>query len=75
MYRTQDLRVKEIVRLLTPRELKALSPTPEAVNGDGRAQPPIASSAFCGRKTRACSSSSGHARFTTKKARWNTRRG
>ena len=32
MYRTQDLRVKEIVRLLTPRELKAQSPAPDAVN-------------------------------------------
>jgi 3-deoxy-7-phosphoheptulonate synthase len=32
MYRTQDLRVKEIVRLLTPHELKAQSPTPDAVN-------------------------------------------
>jgi 3-deoxy-7-phosphoheptulonate synthase len=32
MYRTQDLHVKEIVRLLTPRELKAQSPTPNAVN-------------------------------------------
>jgi 3-deoxy-7-phosphoheptulonate synthase len=32
MYRTQDLHVKEIVRLLSPRELKAQSPTPEAVN-------------------------------------------
>ena len=32
MFRTQNLRVKEIVRLLTPRELKAQSPTPEAVN-------------------------------------------
>ena len=32
MYRTQDLHVKEIVRLLTPRELKAQSPTPDAVN-------------------------------------------
>jgi 3-deoxy-7-phosphoheptulonate synthase len=32
MFRTQDLRVKEIVRLLTPRELKAQSPTPDAVN-------------------------------------------
>jgi 3-deoxy-7-phosphoheptulonate synthase len=32
MYRTQDLRVKEIVRLLTPRELKAQSPVPDAVN-------------------------------------------
>ena len=32
MFRTQDLRVKEIVRLLTPRELKAQSPTPGAVN-------------------------------------------
>jgi 3-deoxy-7-phosphoheptulonate synthase len=32
MYRTQDLNVKEIVRLLTPRELKAQSPTPDAVN-------------------------------------------
>ncbi len=33
MHRTQDLRVKEIVRLLTPRELKALLPAAEAVNG------------------------------------------
>jgi 3-deoxy-7-phosphoheptulonate synthase len=32
MYQTQDLNVKEIVRLLSPRELKALTPTPEAVN-------------------------------------------
>jgi len=32
MYRTQDLHVKEIVRLLSPCELKALTPTPEAVN-------------------------------------------
>jgi 3-deoxy-7-phosphoheptulonate synthase len=32
MFRTQDLRVKEIVRLLTPRELKAQSPVPDAVN-------------------------------------------
>src|ERR1039457_4256899 len=32
MFRTQDLRVKEIVRLLTPRELKAQAPTPDAVN-------------------------------------------
>ena len=32
MYRTQDLHVKEIVRLLTPRELKAQSLTPDAVN-------------------------------------------
>jgi 3-deoxy-7-phosphoheptulonate synthase len=32
MFRTQDLHVKEIVRLPTPRELKAESPTPEAVN-------------------------------------------
>jgi len=32
MFRTQDLHVKEISRLLTPRELKAQSPTPEAVN-------------------------------------------
>jgi len=32
MFRTQDLHVKEIVRLLTPRELKAQSPTPDAVN-------------------------------------------
>jgi 3-deoxy-7-phosphoheptulonate synthase len=32
MYRTQDLRVKEIVRLPTPRELKAQSPTSDAVN-------------------------------------------
>jgi 3-deoxy-7-phosphoheptulonate synthase len=33
MYRTQDLHVKEIVPLLSPRALKALSPAPEAVNG------------------------------------------
>jgi len=32
MYRTQDLHVKEIVRLLSPRELRALTPTPETVN-------------------------------------------
>jgi 3-deoxy-7-phosphoheptulonate synthase len=32
MFQTQDLHVKEIVRLLTPRELKAQSPTPDAVN-------------------------------------------
>ncbi|MGD0743908.1 MAG: 3-deoxy-7-phosphoheptulonate synthase [Verrucomicrobiota bacterium] len=32
MYRTQDLHVKEIVRLLTPRELKAQSPTTAAAN-------------------------------------------
>ncbi len=32
MYRTQDLHVKEIVRLLTPRELKAQSPAPDAAN-------------------------------------------
>jgi len=32
MYRTQDLHVKEIVPLLAPRALKALSPTPEAAN-------------------------------------------
>jgi 3-deoxy-7-phosphoheptulonate synthase len=32
MFRTQDLHVKEIVRLPTPRALKAESPTPEAVN-------------------------------------------
>jgi len=32
MYRTQDLHVREIVPLLSPRALKALSPTPEAVN-------------------------------------------
>jgi 3-deoxy-7-phosphoheptulonate synthase len=32
MYRTQDLHVKEIVPLLSPRALKALSPTPEVVN-------------------------------------------
>jgi 3-deoxy-7-phosphoheptulonate synthase len=31
MYRTQDLHVKEIVRLLSPRELKALSPITETV--------------------------------------------
>jgi 3-deoxy-7-phosphoheptulonate synthase len=32
MYRTQDLHVKEIIRLLSPRELKALTPASEAVN-------------------------------------------
>ncbi len=32
MYRTQDLHVKEIVPLLSPRALKALAPTPEGVN-------------------------------------------
>ncbi len=32
MYRTQDLHVKEIVPLLSPRAMKALSPTPVAVN-------------------------------------------
>jgi 3-deoxy-7-phosphoheptulonate synthase len=32
MFRTQDLHVKEIVRLLTPRELKAQSPTTDAAN-------------------------------------------
>jgi 3-deoxy-7-phosphoheptulonate synthase len=32
MYRTQDLHVKEIVPLLSPRALMALSPTPDAVN-------------------------------------------
>ena len=32
MYRTQDLHVKEIVPLLSPRALKALSPTPESLN-------------------------------------------
>jgi 3-deoxy-7-phosphoheptulonate synthase len=32
MYRTQDLHVKEIVRLLPPRELKAQLPTPDAAN-------------------------------------------
>jgi 3-deoxy-7-phosphoheptulonate synthase len=32
MFRTQDLRVKEIVRLLTPRELKAQLPTTDAAN-------------------------------------------
>src|SRR5271167_1291554 len=32
MYRTQDLHVKEIIRLSTPRELKALTPTSDAVN-------------------------------------------
>jgi 3-deoxy-7-phosphoheptulonate synthase len=37
MYRTQDLHVKEIVPLLSPRAMKALSPTPVAVN-DGVAQ-------------------------------------
>ena len=31
MFRTQDLHVKEIVPLLSPRAMKALSPTPEAV--------------------------------------------
>ncbi|MDD5138986.1 MAG: 3-deoxy-7-phosphoheptulonate synthase [Verrucomicrobiales bacterium] len=32
MYRTQDLHVKEIVRLSTPSALKALAPTTEAAN-------------------------------------------
>ena len=32
MYRTQDLNVKEIVRLLTPRELKAQLPATDAAN-------------------------------------------
>jgi 3-deoxy-7-phosphoheptulonate synthase len=32
MYRTQDLHVKEIVRLSTPRELKAQTPTGDAAN-------------------------------------------
>jgi 3-deoxy-7-phosphoheptulonate synthase len=32
MFRTQDLHVKEIVRLLSPRELKSFSPTSEAAN-------------------------------------------
>jgi 3-deoxy-7-phosphoheptulonate synthase len=32
MYRTQDLHVKEIVRLLSPRELKAQTPSGDAVN-------------------------------------------
>ena len=32
MFQTQDLHVKGIVRLLTPRELKAQSPAPDAVN-------------------------------------------
>ena len=32
MYRTQDLHVKEIVPLLSPRAMRALSPTTEAVN-------------------------------------------
>src|ERR1035437_10252054 len=32
MYRTQDLHVKEIVPLLSPRAIKALSPVSEAVN-------------------------------------------
>ncbi|MBI5684493.1 MAG: 3-deoxy-7-phosphoheptulonate synthase [Verrucomicrobia bacterium] len=32
MFRTQDLHVKEIVPLLSPRAMRALSPTPEAVN-------------------------------------------
>src|SRR5882724_3943618 len=32
MYRTQDLHVKEIVRLSSPRELKAETPSSEAVN-------------------------------------------
>ncbi len=32
MFRTQDLHVKEIVRLLTPRELKALLPATDAAN-------------------------------------------
>ena len=32
MYRTQDLHVKEIVRLLTPREMKAQLPATDAAN-------------------------------------------
>ena len=32
MYRTQDLHVKEIVPLLSPRDIKAHSPTADAVN-------------------------------------------
>ena len=32
MFRTQDLHVKEIVRLLTPLELKAQLPTTDAAN-------------------------------------------
>jgi 3-deoxy-7-phosphoheptulonate synthase len=32
MYRTQDLHVKEIVRLLTPRELKQQQPAPDTAN-------------------------------------------
>ncbi|HEX7617206.1 MAG TPA: 3-deoxy-7-phosphoheptulonate synthase [Verrucomicrobiae bacterium] len=32
MFRTQDLHVKEMVRLLTPRELKAQWPTPDTIN-------------------------------------------
>jgi 3-deoxy-7-phosphoheptulonate synthase len=32
MYRTQDLHVKEIVPLLSPRALRGLSPSPETVN-------------------------------------------
>jgi 3-deoxy-7-phosphoheptulonate synthase len=32
MYRTQDLHVKEIVRLLSPRELKAQTPSHDAIN-------------------------------------------
>ncbi|HEX3889715.1 MAG TPA: 3-deoxy-7-phosphoheptulonate synthase, partial [Verrucomicrobiae bacterium] len=32
MYRTQDLHVKEIVRLSSPRELKAQTPTSDAAN-------------------------------------------
>jgi 3-deoxy-7-phosphoheptulonate synthase len=32
MYRTQDLHVKEIVRLSTPNELRAQTPTTEAAN-------------------------------------------
>jgi len=32
MYRTQDLHVKEIVPLLSPRAIKALSPVSEAIN-------------------------------------------
>jgi len=57
MYRTQDLHVKEIVRLLTPRELKAQSPASEAVKRHRRAQRERVVR-ICGRKTRACSSSS-----------------
>ena len=75
MFRTQDLHVKEIVPLLSPRALKALSPTTRGGERHRRAQPRAHHPHFAAGRPARCSSSSGRARFTTKKARWNTRRG